>query len=92
MSEPDAPSGDFPVVYSQQAMVGVSFYDFSLVFFQESYKGTNPVANVTMPPVAAKHLAGVLADYVSAYEKSYGEIPAPPDEAEDEDEAAPEEG
>ena len=91
MSDSNAPSAEFPVIYSQQAMVGVSFYDFSMVFFQESYKGTNPVANVTMPPAAAKHLAGVLADYVAAYEETYGEIPAPPaeeDAAEEADEEA----
>lgn len=89
--EPDE-TPDLPVLYSQQAMVGVSFYDFSLVFFQESFRGNHPVANVTLPPAAAKQLAETLADYVEAYEEEYGEIALPPsaptgeDESEEDDE------
>jgi hypothetical protein len=76
----DEEAVDSPVFYSQQAMVGVSFYDFSLVFFQESFAGSRPVANVTMPPAAAKLLAETLGDYVDAYEERYGAIRLPPEE------------
>jgi hypothetical protein len=81
---------DFPILYSQQAMVGVSFYDFSLVFFQESYRGNHPVANIAIPPAAAKLLAETLSEYVETYEAEYGEIRLPP-AREDEDESDEEE-
>lgn len=81
--ETDAPaegeSGDYPVVYAQQVMVGASFFDFSLVFFQESFRGNLPVANITLPPATAKNLARVLGEYVANYEKQFQEIRLPPE-------------
>ncbi len=65
-------------------MVGVSFYDFSLVFFQDSYKGTKPVANITIPPAAAKQLSQTLQEYIEAYEENYGDIALPPEDDEEE--------
>ncbi len=69
---------EFPVLYSQQVLVGSSFYDFSLVFLQESYRGSRPVANVALPPATAKHLVQLLADAVAAWEEANGEIALPP--------------
>jgi len=71
---------EFPVLYSQQVMVGASFYDFSLVFFQESFRGNQPVANVALPPAAAKKLAQVLGEYVGMYEENFGVIRRPPED------------
>lgn len=85
-SEPEEVPDDFPLFYAQQVMVGTSFYDLSLVFIQDSFKGSRPVAGITLPPAAAKHLAHLLNENVRAYEEQMGEIALPPEpepEAED---------
>lgn len=92
MSQPDdgaevPAGGEFPVLYSQQVLVGASFYDFSLVFFQESFRGSEPVANVALPPAAAKQLAALLQDAVARFEEEHGEIALPPEPAAGDEEA-----
>ena len=73
----DFTTAEFPTLYAQEAIVGSSFYDFSLVFIQNSIRGKNPVASVTFPPAMAKQLASLLQSNVERYEQAYGEIKLP---------------
>ncbi len=73
----DFTTAEFPTLYAQEAIVGSSFYDFSLVFIQNSIRGKIPVASVTFPPAMAKQLASILQSNVERYEQAYGEIKLP---------------
>ena len=73
----DFTTAEFPTHYAQEAIVGSSFYDFSLVFIQNSIRGKNPVASITFPPAMAKQLASILQSNVERYEQTYGEIKLP---------------
>lgn len=79
--EIDLSREDFPNYYSQEALVGSSFYDFSIVFFHNSVQGKKAVAGVTMPPTMAKQLAALLQENVRRYEDMFGEIRMPPKNA-----------
>ena len=76
--EIDLTSEDFPTFYSQEALVGSSFYDFSVVFFRNNIQGKKAVAGVTFPPTMAKQLAALLHENVRRYEEMFGEIRMPP--------------
>ena len=69
----DFTKGDFPIFYAQEAVVGSSYYDFSLVFIQNSIRGKDAVASVTVPPAMAKQLASILQSNIERYEENFGE-------------------
>lgn len=70
----DFTATDFPTHYAQEAVIGSSFYDFSLVFIQNSIKGKVPVTSITFPPAVAKQIASILQANIQRYEEVYGEI------------------
>jgi len=76
----DFTTEDFPTHYAQEAVIGTSFFDFSLVFIQNSIKGKTPVTSVTFPPAVAKQIASILQSNIERYEETFGEIkvPSPP--------------
>ena len=73
----DFTTRDFPTHYAQEAVIGSSFYDFSLVFIQNSIKGKIPVTSVTFPPAVAKQIASILQANIERYEEAFGEIKVP---------------
>lgn len=87
MDQPE--QDDFPVLYSQEVLVGTSFHDVSLVFFQDSYKGNRVVANVTLPPAVARQLQESLREALEQYEQDFGPVALPPEELEEDLEESP---
>jgi hypothetical protein len=72
-------------LYANNTSVGVSTFDFSLVFGEivgatEGKLQVEEHTKIIMSPLHAKVLAQVFMDNVAAYEKQFGEIklPVPP--------------